>query len=229
MRTAGVVAAVAAVVVVGAGAVVADRVLAGVAERSIATAIEQNFDGVAGAPHVEVEGFPFLTQVARGSLDRISGSVQGVTLGGIDARDVAFDGRDVSTDRPYTVGDATVSATLRTDSLERLVDDRTGLSIDLAVVNGALRASGTVLGLPLAADLAPHVAEGGLVVDLERVTIGGIAVSTQDLPGAVGDRLQGLRVPVSGLPDGLALSGARVVTDGVRITATGQDVELPTS
>jgi hypothetical protein len=217
------------VVVVGAGAVVVDRVLDRHAEDAIATAIEHNVDGVQGKPDVNVEGFPFLTQLASGSLKQVKGTIDAATLSGVTARDITFDGRDVSTASPHTIGDATVTATLPTASVEQLVDQRTGLSVHLTSTDGALSATGQVLGLSLTAKVEPTVTAGQLAIDLQSVSIGGVTVPVADLPGAVANRLKDVTIPVTGLPKGLTLSGVTVVGDGVRVTATGRDVQLPTS
>lgn len=214
-------------VVLVAGVFVADRVAESSAERQVVAAIEENLD-VVGTPTVELGGFPFLNQLLAGSIENVTGQVDGVTLDGIDATDVTMDARDVSTSEPYTVGTATISATLPTASIEQIVADRSQLEIAVAVDGGALTASGEVLGLRLAANLVPRVEDGTLLVSVENVQIAGLTVSVDDLPNAIGDRLTDIEIPVEGLPDGLGLSDATVVADGVRITADGTDVVLPT-
>lgn len=227
MRAVTAVGAVVGVVIVAGGAfVVADRVVAHHTEQRLGTAIEQNLDGVVGTPQVHIEGFPFLTQLAAGSLDHVTGTIQGATLSGVSARDVAFDGLDVTTSQPYTVGEATVAATLPTAAVQQLVRQQTGLDVDLAVSEGTIEASGSVLGVKLTADLEPHAADGKLKVDVQKVTIGGLTVSADDLPGGLGDRLRDLTIPVTGLPQGMSLADATVVDDGLRVTAAGKDVPL---
>ena len=216
-------------VVLVAGAFVADRVAESQAEKRVVEAVEQNLDGVVGTPSVELGGFPFLTQLLAGSVDVVTGEVEGVTLEGIDATDVTLDARDVSTSEPYTVGTASISATLPTASIEQIVADRSQLDVTVAVDGDALTASGRVLGLALAANLVPRVEDGRLLVNVENVLIGGLTVSVDDLPGAIGDRLTDVEIPVEGLPEGLVLSDVTVVADGVRITADGTDVVLPTT
>jgi len=218
---------VVAVVVVLGGALVADRVTHATAERRVAEAIEQNLD-VVGTPTVEIGGFPFLTQLLAGSVDDVTGAVDGVTLEGIDATDVTIDAQDVTTSEPYTLGSATIAATLPTASIEKIVADRSQLDIAVAVDGRALTATGTVLGLKLAANLVPRVEDGRLLVTVANVQVAGLTVSVDDLPRAIGDRLTDIEIPVSGLPEGLVLSDATVVADGVRITADGTDVVLPT-
>ena len=227
MSRRGAVVGVVAVVVLVGGVLVADRVAESAAERQVADAIQQNLD-VVGSPTVELGGFPFLTQVLAGSIDDVTGQVDGVTLEGIDATDVTIDARDVSTSEPYTVGTATISATLPTSSIEQIVADRSDLDVTVAVDGGALTASGKVLGLTLAANLVPRVEDGKLLVSVADVRIAGLTVSVDSLPSAIGDRLTDVEIPVDGLPDGLVLSDATVVADGVRITADGADVVLPT-
>ena len=216
-----------AVVVLAGGALVADRVAHSTAERRVTEAIEQNLD-VAGTPTVEIGGFPFLTQLLAGSVDDVTGAVDGVTLEGIDATDVTIDAQDVTTSEPYTLGSATIAATLPTASIEKIVADRSQLDIAVAVDGRALTATGTVLGLKLAANLVPRVEDGRLLVTVANVQVAGLTVSVDDLPRAIGDRLTDIEIPVSGLPEGLVLSDATVVADGVRITADGTDVVLPT-
>ena len=221
------VAGVVTVVVLVGGAVVADRVAHTTAERRVTEAIEQNLD-VSGTPTVDIEGFPFLTQLLAGSLEDVTAGVDGVTLEGIEATDVTIDARGVSTSEPYTVGDATISATLPTASIEKIVADRSQLDVTVAVDGDRLTASGEVLGLTLSADLVPRVEDGKLLVTVADVQIAGLTVSTDDLPSSIGDRLTDVEIPVQGLPDGLVLTDATVVDGGVRITARGTDIVLPT-
>ncbi|MBO9553631.1 DUF2993 domain-containing protein [Cellulomonas sp.] len=214
------------VVVLGAGVVVADRVAAAEAENRAVEAIEQNLD-VQGTPEVSIGGFPFLTQLLRGSLRDVTGTVDGMTLDGIEATDVEVDAQDVSTTEPYTVGTGSIAATLPTASIQKIVADRSELDVQVAVDGDALTASGQVLGLTLSATLTPRVEDGKLLVDVGNLQLAGLTITVDDLPASVRGRLTDLEVPVSGLPDGLVLSSATVVPEGVRITATGTDVTVP--
>ena len=65
-------------------------------------------------------------------------------------------------------------------------------------------------------------------MSVENVQIAGLTVSVDDLPDVIGKRLSDVEIPVVGLPEGVVLSDATVVADGVRITADGTDVVLPT-
>ena len=108
-----------------------------------------------------------------------------------------------------------------------MLTQRTRLDVTLAVDGVAMKATGTVLGLDLAVDLTPRVDGGRLLVDATAVTLGGRAIPTTALPAALRQGLTGLEVPVNGLPQGLALTGAQVVPAGVRVTLAGDDVVAP--
>lgn len=221
--------AIGAVVLLVGGAFVADRVVASTVEKRSVEAIQQNLDGVVGTPTVDIGGFPFLTQVLKGSLDEVSGQVDGVTIEGIPATDVTLDATNITTSEPYTAGTATIEATLPTASIDQIIADQTTLSITTNVDGDALQATGQVLGVRLTASLIPRVEDGKLLVDVTSVAIGGASLSVDSLPKSIGDKLDDIEIPVkTGLPEGLVLSGVQVVDDGVRITATGTDVVIPT-
>ncbi|RHA37086.1 LmeA family phospholipid-binding protein [Cellulomonas rhizosphaerae] len=221
-----VIGVVVVVVVLGAGAVGADRWAAGETQDRAVDAIEQNLEGVVGTPSVDVGSFPFLTQIWAGSIDDVTGHVQGATLGGLDATDVDVEATGVSTSEPYTADHATVSATLPTASIEKVVADRTGFDLKVALVGDELKVSGSVLGLTLAAQIQPRVADGKLLVDITGLSLGGLKVDPSDIPGGGGSKLEGIDIPVDGLPEGLALTDATVTDEGLRITAEGDDVVL---
>jgi hypothetical protein len=224
---AGVVVGVVALLV--GGAFVADRVVASTVEDRAVQAIQENLEGVVGTPKVDIGGFPFLTQVLKGSLDEVTGQVDGVTIEGIHATDVTLEATDVTTTEPYTAGTATLTATLPTASIDKIVADQSTLDVTTSVDGDTLKATGKVLGLTLSAALVPRVKDGKLLVDVQNVTVGGVSVSVDSLPSAIGGKLTGIEVPVkAGLPEGVKLSSAKVVDDGLRITATGTDVVIPT-
>ncbi|WP_028045985.1 DUF2993 domain-containing protein [Cellulomonas sp. URHE0023] len=224
---AGVVVGVVALLV--GGAFIADRVVASTVETRAAEAIQQNLDGVVGTPKVDIGRFPFLTQVLKGTLDDVSGHVDGVTIEGIPATDVTLDATDVSTTEPYVAGTATISATLPTASIDKIVADRTTLDVATSVDGDTLKATGKVLGLTLSAALVPRVRDGKLLVDVQQIMIGGVSVDVSSLPSSIGNKLDDIEIPIEdGLPEGLVLSDAQVVDAGVRITATGTDVTVPT-
>ena len=223
MGAKGAVTGIVAVGLVAVGAYVADGLARGSAEETAEQTVRQQVQ-VDGDLDVRIEGFPFLTQLARGSFDDVRATATSVVLDGLTVTDVTADLRGASLEAPYRVRDVTVEATVPTATVQQVVDERT--SLDVGVEGDALRATGDVLGLEIGASLVPRVQDGRLLVDVEEVTLGAATVDVTDLPGGLADRLQGVEVPVEGLPEGVRLTGATVVPQGIRITAAGTDVAL---
>jgi hypothetical protein len=221
------VAGVAAVAVLVGGAYVGDRWALGRAEDRFAEGVRTGVDGVTGQPAVHIAGFPFLTQLASGSLDDVTVDLDSASLSGVDLQDVDLRAQGVTTSQPYRADHAEVHGSLSTAALEALVAERTDADVDLAVDAGRLTATLRVLRTDVTAELVPAAAGDAIAVDVVRVTLGGAVLDVEDLPGAVATRLRDLSVPVEGLPEGLALTDVAVQGDGLRLTATGNDVVLP--
>ncbi len=217
------------VVVVG-GLYAGDRYAESRAEEYAVGVVSQSIP-TTQPPVVDIKGFPFLTQLVSGTLDEVTATAAGATLEGISVTDVAVDATQVNVRPPQgqqpSAGHATIAATIPTASLEKVVKDKTGLTVQLSVDGTAVKASGTVLGLPLALDLVPKVQSGKLLVDAQGLTLGGRQITAQSLPAALRERISGIEVPVEGLPAGLTLSRADVVPTGLRITADGTNVVVP--
>ncbi|GAA2721292.1 LmeA family phospholipid-binding protein [Cellulomonas aerilata] len=209
------------------GACVGDRWALGRAEEQFADRIGEGVDGVTGRPGVDIAGFPFLTQLAAGSLDDVSVDLATASLSGVDLRDVDLRAHGVSTSAPYRAGSAEVRGTLTTGALEALVAERTDADVDLAVDGGRLTATLQVLRADVTAELVPTAQGDSIAVDVVSVTLAGAVIDVEDLPRAAASRLRDLAVPVDGLPDGLALTDVVVQDGGLRVTASGTDVVLP--
>lgn len=220
------------VLVLGGGLVGADRYAEARAE-DYARGVVADSVHASGTTQVEMHGFPFLTQVVRGSLQEVTATVDNGTVDGVVLTDIQVDAKDVKVDvlggnqRPQSAGSATVSATLPVATLQTIVRERTKLTVDLTSDGTALHASGSVLGLTLKATLVPTVQNGTLLVDVRGLTLGGREISSSSLPSALRGTLNAIVVPIEGLPSGLTLTGAQVVPTGVRVTASGTNVTAP--
>jgi hypothetical protein len=217
------------VVLVG-GLVAGDRYAESRAEEYAVGVVSQNLP-TTQPPVVDIKGFPFLTQLMSGTLGEVTATAAGATLEGIPVTDIAVDATQVAVRPPAgqqpSAGHATVAATIPPASLEKVLKDTTGLTVQLAVDGSAVKASGTVLGLPLTLDLVPKVEGGKLLVDAQALRLGGREITAQSLPSALRSQVSGIEVPVEGLPAGLALRRADIVPSGVRVTADGTDVVVP--
>ncbi|MGN8244473.1 LmeA family phospholipid-binding protein [Cellulomonas soli] len=225
MSARGVVAIGIGLVLVAGGLVVGDRFAASLAEQQLADQIGARLE-VTGEPDVQIDGFPFLTQLASGTFSHVTVDVDGAVLDGVQATDVTMDARGVTRGDPVTVDQLEASLTLPAATVQDAAAERTGLAVTVVVQGDAMQGSMDVLGVPLAATFVPRVDGGRLLVDTTSLSLGGLSVDAASLPGGLGERLTGLEVPVDGLPEGVELTDAQVVAGGVRITAAGTDVAL---
>ena len=217
-------------VVAAGGLYVADRYAESRAEEYAVGVVSQSVSTTT-SPVVDIKGFPFLTQMLTGTLDQVTATSAGATLEGVPVTDVAIDATKVNVRPPAgqqpSAGHATIVATIPTASLEKVVKDRTGLTVQLTVDGSTVKASGNVLGLPMVLTLAPRVDTGKLLVDAQDLTLGGRQITPESLPGAIRDRVKDIEIPLAGLPSGLTLSRAEVVPSGLRVTADGTNVVVP--
>jgi hypothetical protein len=213
------------VVVVGL-LVVADRVGASVASRAIAAEV-QSSSRLAAEPEVHIAGFPFLTQAFAGRYERVEVTARDVPAGELtlDRLDATLTGVQVS------LGDALSGSVQRVpvegvraralvpyDELARRSGDR---RLAVAPAGDRVRVTGSleVLGQTLSATAVSRVevADGGLRVTAEQYEVGN-AAADRLITRALGDRLD-LRIPVTGLPYGLQVTGVDVGADGVTVVA----------
>jgi hypothetical protein len=234
--------------IIGAIAVVGDRVAAKAASNELESRIQSELvarNVAYSSLQVEVGGTPFLTQVAQGRYDSITIDMtdvrlpaelgRGATLPalhvvatGVNANAADLVGGTASVVADQVTGRAVVSYT----TLSSLIDlSQYQLSaVTFSDENGALKAtaSATVAGvtLPFAATADVSIQGGQIAVKLRDAKAVGIAVpqvAKSFLDGLVAKALIA-RLPA--LPFGLALDGISVASDGLAISATAHNVPL---
>jgi hypothetical protein len=220
--TRAVVASAVVLAVVVGGALVADGVVRERAETDLASSLTDQVPGLASEPDVTIEGFPFLTQVLAGELQHVRIAAPTVTVEGMPLHDVVVDLEGVSTDRPTTARLATMTASASLGDLS----DQLAMDADLTVEDGLLVATTSFLGLPVAVRLTPRPAGRAIEADVESFALAGVTVQADALPDQLTDRVEGLSVPVDGLPAGMILTGLVVTSSGVDLEAGGEDVVL---
>jgi DUF2993 family protein len=222
------------VVVLGGVALVADPVAEGIAEDRVAAAL-QDAGALAGAPEVDVTGWPFLTQAVAGTYDEVrvgltaadlgqpEGTRADVTLRGVHVPlSDALSGsvREVPVDR--VDGTATLSYALLSREL--------GADTTLERAGDGLRVTRTVevLGYTVPLTAVGDVLLDGddLVVEVEEAEAAGVGVPDFVVDRAVG--LLDLRYPVR-LPFGLQLTGVIPADDGVDVAVEATDTVLRAS
>lgn len=188
--------------------------------------------GAEGA-QVDVRGFPFLTQLVTGDLDRVSFSARAATSDGVRLQDVVGDLREV---RPTSwssarAGSLAVAGTVPFAEMEERAELSPGaLSAGPSADGGgpAVQVRDTVelLGQDVQVLVVADVTIDGaeLVVVPREVEVDGADVG-ESLLDVVRERFT-QRVAGPALPSGVTLSAVRVVEGGLRVDATGTDVEL---
>ncbi|MGY1825363.1 MULTISPECIES: LmeA family phospholipid-binding protein [unclassified Blastococcus] len=222
--------AVLLVLVVAAG-IVLDRVAENIAEGQVADELASQ-GALAGAPEVEVGGFPFLTQAVGGRYEEIRISLTADVLGQPEGTraDVTLRGVHVALSalRAGTVEEVPVERIEGTATLSyALLARELGGDTVLEREGDGLRITRTVEALgrsvPLTAAGTVSLDGDELVIDVDRAS--GVGV---DLPGVLVDRatdLLDLRYPVE-LPYGLRLTDVTPREGGVAVRAVAEDAVI---
>ncbi|GIG37662.1 LmeA family phospholipid-binding protein [Cellulomonas pakistanensis] len=213
-----------AVVVLVGGTVLADRVTHGIAQDVAADAVRSQLG--ATDPDVSIAGFPFLTQLARGTLDDVHLTAPGATLRGLDVTNLDVTATGVAVQEPRGAEHVVATATVPTATLEALLRERTGWDLTLATEGEGLVAGGAVAGIPVAVGLtlAPAGADG-LTATITSASLGGLVVDAGVLPDGLASRITEVDV-TDQLPEGARVTGATVRDDGLHVRVELDDVTL---
>lgn len=207
-----------------------DRYTLGRAERESAAQLQGQL-GTADAPEVDIQGWPFLTQLARQNVS--SARVIADDLGARGGSAVRLAHTDLvltdvrSTDFFATMTAGHVEGTARLDYAD--LGSLSSLPLSYAG-EGRLRMEATtsIFGADLAATITgtPRLDVAAQAITLANPTV---KLGSLDLPAAAADvLLQGLLkpIPVTGLPFGLTLSSVSAEQDGLHAGLVGDEVQL---
>lgn len=223
-RVRRVVVGVLVVVVLAGAAWLADGWARARAEDRIATELVTALE-LPAAPEVAVAGPLFLPQLWSGRLTEVTATADDVPLGRVRLREVVAVAHGVTAEQQRA--DAVdVTGTVPVTELARLLAEATGLTAEVVVVGDAVVLSGELLGAVLELDLVPRAQDGRVLVDATVVRLGDLELPLTMLPGDLASRVQGIEIPLDGLPAGLAVTGVAVRPDGVAVTLAGTDVTL---
>ena len=221
------------VLLVLAGLVVgADRVGEEIAEDQVARVVAERA-GLAGAPDLEFEGFPFLTQAVSGRYEDVRVALTGADLGQPEGTraDVSLQGVQVALSdvlsgsvREVPVERVDGTATLSYDLLADQLDPGTTVTRD----GDGLRVQRTVevagVSVPVAATGTVSLEGDTVVVDVDEASGAGV-----DVPGYLVDQVSDaldLRYRIPPLPFGLQVTGVAPADDGVRVRMEAADTVL---
>lgn len=213
-----------AVVLLVGGMLLADRAGHSIAENVAADAARSRLD--AADLDVAIEGFPFLTQLARGTLDDVRLQASSATLQGLAVTDLDVTATGVAVREPRGAEHVVATGTVPTAALQTLLRERTGWDLTLTVEDETLVAGGSVAGVPVGVALAVAPAGAdGLTATVTSASLAGLTVDAGVLPDALASRLTEVDV-TDQLPAGARVTGAVVQADGLHLTAELDDVAL---
>jgi DUF2993 family protein len=216
-RRRGPVVLVVVLVIILALLVIADRAAAAYADNRAATEMQAN--GFSSKPHVTIEGFPFLTQVASRDFHDIQITATGEKAGPVQIDQINATMTGVRMNSGFSQG--TVSQLSGTGlitfaslagasnvpgiKISAASSDEVKLSIDLDVISGSAVARVTKVG--------------SSQVNVKVISANGLPVS------ALG-RLADFTITIPRLPMGMTLQSVSVSPQGVLIHITGQNVSF---
>ncbi|MEV7505934.1 DUF2993 domain-containing protein [Streptomyces sp. NPDC093018] len=236
------------VVILGGLFVIVDRVAVHFAQGEVADKLKSS-ENLSVTPDVDIKGFPFLTQVAGGSLDDVEVGIKSYDAATGEAGktiridDLEADMKGVSFSGDYssaTASSATGTATISYDELMKTAKSQPtdiGLGIRAKVVglsdggNGkikvAVKVSGTVAGaIPIDRTVS--------VLSTVSVVNNKVEVRADSLPSVAGlglaeDRVRTItdfQQVIDQLPGGIKLAKVEAAENGVKISVQGSDVKL---
>jgi hypothetical protein len=213
-----------AVVLLVGGTLLADRAGHSIAEDVAADAVRSRLD--AADLDVAIQGFPFLTQLARGTLDDVRLQASSATLQGLAVTDLDVTATGVAVREPRGAEHVVATGTVPTAALQELLRERTGWDLTLTVEGETLVAGGSVAGVPVGVALAVAPAGAdGLTATVTSASLAGLTVDAGVLPDALASRLTEVDV-TDQLPAGARVTGAVVQADGLHLTVELDDVAL---
>ncbi|ONK13471.1 DUF2993 domain-containing protein [Streptomyces sp. MP131-18] len=221
-------------------AIVADRVALWIAEGEVASRARDTL-GLTEEPSVSVQGFPFLTQVVGGNLDRVDLGLDEYTAQ-VDDQELVVQELDVQLN-DVELTDGYSGAVAGRAEGEGLIDyeELTRAYGELLAISGngfgvefgyaeegrlLLTLQATVLGQSLDVGEVP----GEIVLDGDtiRLEVDDAAIPDtggEEVQAAIREQLDQERT-LSGLPDGLTLDEVEPTQDGLSLGITGSNVEI---
>ncbi|MGW4447162.1 LmeA family phospholipid-binding protein [Streptomyces sp. NPDC004100] len=233
------------VVILGGLFVIADRVAVHFAEGEVADRVKAR-ENLPSTPDVDIKGFPFLTQVAGGTLDEVDLGIAsypaptGTDGGTIRVDDLKADLKDVKFSGDYssaTAASGTGSATIAYDQLMKAAKTEPtelapGVTAQITGLgnggDGKIKVAVKV-GIP-ALGINPTIS----VLSSVDVKGGKVSLHADALPAIAGANLADgtlrkvtdFQQALDQLPGGIALDRVRATPDGLRITVKGTDLKL---
>jgi hypothetical protein len=196
----------------------ADRVTAAITENQVASRFQTSMS-LSGKPSVNIQGFPFLTQLAARDFHSVVVTGHNLTDGQLDLANINLVAHDVHINgtSSATVDSFTGSVTVTLSSIANAGGVPAGVTLTPGGGN-TVKATVSVLGVDATAT-AQVTLEGSDKIHVHVTDAGGI-------PSSVLGSLADFTVSVPKLPAGVSISSVSVTGAGVQVNFTGTHVTL---
>ncbi|MFD0691589.1 LmeA family phospholipid-binding protein [Actinomadura fibrosa] len=218
------------VLVVG-GLIAADRIGVRIAQDEIGKQVAAEYN-LAERPDVTIHGIPFLTQAVGGTYDHIDVSIGDWTERGVTVTDVKVDMRGVDAPLSEVTAGNSANVTARTATASAIVPydvikkqaPKEVKSLGPKGDDLAVELTGAILGLPVSGSAVVSVKPTARGIAVTPVSVGSTGAAQVPL-AAVRQQLTWI-VPVSDLPVGSRISEIQPTPEGLRVSATAENVRL---
>jgi hypothetical protein len=187
----------------------------------------QSSVGLSGKPHVNIEGFPFLTQLISGKFNQVDITANNETItaksAGSGLLEIAsltatLHGMRIHGTNSATVDQFNASALITFSALGNVGGIPQGITLSAHGPN-EVEATFNIAGLGAASALAKVTQVGPNEINVHLISAG-------DIPTDLLGNLVNFNVTIPKLPAGVTIQSVSVTQQGVRITVTGQNTTL---
>ena len=201
--------------------VIGDRVANAYAEDQMASQIQSSL-ALSGKPHVTIQGFPFLTQLAARTFKTVNVNASNETAGPGGQLDIAsltatLHGMHIHGTNSATVDQFTASALVTFTALAQAGGIPQGITLS---ADGPNQIKATVDILGFSSDATVKVTQvGGNKINVRVTDFGGV-------PADVLGNLVDFNISIPKLPAGVTIQRISITQQGLRITAAGTNTTL---
>jgi hypothetical protein len=198
--------------------VIGDRVAAAITEDQMASQVQSSL-ALSGKPHVTIQGFPFLTQLAARDFKTVDVNATDETTGPLEIESLTatLHGMHIHGLNSATIDQFTASALVNFTALAKAGGIPQGITL---TADGPNKVKANISIGPLSETAVAQVTQTG------ASTINVKVIDAGDIPVSALGSLANFNISIPKLPAGVSISSVSVTQQGLRITATGHNTTL---
>jgi hypothetical protein len=195
-----------------------DRAAAAITEDQMASQVQSSL-ALSGKPHVTIQGFPFLTQLAARDFKTVNVNATDETTGPLEIETLTatLHGMHIHGLNSATIDQFTASALVNFTALAKAGGIPQGITL---MADGPNKVKANISIGPLSETAVAQVTQSG------AGTINVKVIDAGDIPVSALGSLANFNVSIPKLPAGVSISSVSVTQQGLRITATGHNTTL---